>query len=362
VQCALKQRHGDRAIYFSGKHAIDCGWICVAVQAATEKRQYHSKEAIEMGLDPAGQEKALERMAIADHFWTAPADENPVQRRLRRYSAGHAPNSASAFAHAETIASRPSSRGSMGSEPIISADYDGLHVRPPSRDSVSLGVASGDGTRPGLRGIHPCREKGDGILRPVSRGDEGILRASSRSSIGIQQDELRPASWGSVVSSRQSAHSDNDDSRPGSRGILGLDDRPTSRGSVGVDNMSGIHDALRPASRGSLADDINDRPGSSVTGSVNDGRPGSEAQVSSRPASNLLDDAHSVSDSRPASRANVRFSDGSRPGTPARLDVVTPTQLGVVRFEFDGPGNTNTLVLSQVPSPRFSDSESEGPP
>jgi hypothetical protein len=31
-------------------------------QAATEQRNYHSKEALERGLDPAGQEKALERM------------------------------------------------------------------------------------------------------------------------------------------------------------------------------------------------------------------------------------------------------------------------------------------------------------
>lgn len=67
-------------------------------QAATESRAYHSQEALNRGLDFAGKEKALDRIGAAQRFWDDEAEETPNQRRLRRFSAGHRPNSSSHLA------------------------------------------------------------------------------------------------------------------------------------------------------------------------------------------------------------------------------------------------------------------------
>ena len=64
-------------------------------QASTHHRAYHSKEALEMALDPSGHAKALDRFGIADQYWTQEPNESKMERQLRRYSAGHRPNSSS---------------------------------------------------------------------------------------------------------------------------------------------------------------------------------------------------------------------------------------------------------------------------
>ena len=261
--------------------------------------------------------------AIADEYWSSNPDEDPNARRLRRYSAGHRPNSSSALTQAAVIASRPSSRGSMGSEPIISADYDEL-ARPSSQGSVGLSVGSGDGpgTRPSSRGLVP-HISGDGILRPPSRGIVGL------------QNEMRPSSRGSVAF---------DGIRPSSRGSVAFDELPPSSFSnVGENPL----------------DNNSDRPGSSRTGSVLDSE--------SRPGTSGRDVGTPLAGSRPASRANVRFTDGSRPGSamipthstdgldrPANVQTSPQQPPG-----FDRPQSVNTFVLPEVPSPRSSDSETD---
>ena len=330
-------------------------------QASTHHRSYHSKEALVVSLDPSGLEKTLDRFGIAEHYWSKDPEETPSERQLRRYSAGHRPGSSSWLTQQEIIKSRPSSRGSVGSEPLISADYDDP-VQPASRGSVGASK-SGDAIRPDSRGAHGS---GDGILRPSSRGSMDLQdRPASRGSVGLLlQDDLRPPSRGSVFA-RLSAHSSDmpPSQRPGSRGSLGLQDRPGSKGNTLVQN--------RPGSRGSFGLDYqtqlqgsgfaldddepkSERTGSSVTGSVQ--------EHESRPGTGFFtDDADEerrnlgtpLAGSRPVSRANVRFFDGSRPGS-----ALAPPDPPAVTFDmgFDRPGSVNTFVVQEDPSPRSTSS------
>jgi len=327
-----------------------------------------------MSLDPSGLEKTLDRFGVAEQYWFKDPEETPPERQLRRYSAGHRPSSSSWLAQQEIIKSRPSSRGSVGSEPLISADYDDP-ARPESRGSVGTSK-SGDAIWPDTRG---AQGSGDGILRPLSRGSMGLQdRPASRGSVGLQ-DDLRPPSRGSVFS-RVSAHSRDgpQSQRPGSRGSLGLQDRPGSRGSLGLQDRprSSGNTVMqsRPGSRGSFGLDDqtqlqvsgfapdddepkSERPGSSVKGSFqeHDSRPGTGF---------FTDDAHEerrnvgtpLAGSRPVSRANVRFSDGSRPGS-----AMAPPDPPTVTFEMeiDRPGSVNTFVVPEDPSPRSTSSVDE---
>jgi hypothetical protein len=342
-------------------------------QVSTHHRSYHSKEALVVSLDPSGLEKTLDRFGVAEHYWSKDPEETPSERQLRRYSAGHRPGSSSWLTQQEIIKSRPSSRGSVGSEPLISADYDDP-VRPASRGSVGASK-SGDAIRPDSRGAHGS---GDGILRPSSRGIMDMQdRPASRGSVGLLlQDDLRPPSRGSVFA-RLSAHSSDvpPSQRPGSRGSLGLQDRPGSRGSLGLQDRPGSKGntvmQYRPGSRGSFGLDYqtqlqgsgfapdddelkSERTGSSVTGSVqeHDSRPGTGV---------FTDDADEerrnlgtpLAGSRPVSRATVRFSDGSRPGS-----ALAPPDPPAVAFDmgFDRPGSVNTFVVQEDPSPRSTSS------
>lgn len=264
-------------------------------QASTQNRAYHSQEALDQGFDFAGKKKTLDRLVVAQKFWDDPAEETPNQRRLRRFSAGHRPGSSSHLAQQEIIASRPSSRGSTGSAPLISADYDVL--RPDSRGSAGFSVASGD--------------------RPASRGVDGILRSGSREEVGVQ-DDPRPASRGSVifhdVGPIRAIDAHGSDTRPNSKGSRRSGEsnrRPISKGSVDTPRKENVE--------GQAQDDEADgeslcgRPGSSTTGSAMDvssrpGTGGGHIETSSRPGTGS-------GCSRPGSRANVRFSDGSRPGS-----------------------------------------------
>jgi len=289
-------------------------------QASTHSRAYHSQEALDQGFDFAGKQKTLDRLVVAQKFWDDPAEETPNQRRLRRFSAGHRPGSSSHQAQQEIIASRPSSRGSAGSAPLISADYDVL--RPDSRGSVGFSVASGE--------------------RPASRGVDGILRSGSRGDVGVQ-DDARPASRGSVVfqdvGSMMATDAHGGGKRPSSTGSrrAGEDNlRPSSRGSVDMPGKA----SLEGSTQGEETDgeSLRDRPGSSTTGSVMDAssRPGTGGldETSSRPGTGAGYGAGGGS--RPASRANVRFSDGSRPGSA--LAVLGSNDPG-----FDRPQNASNL-------------------
>lgn len=285
-------------------------------QASTESRAYHSQEALNLGLDFAGKQKALDRLGVAQRFWDDAAEETPDQRRLRRFSAGHRPNSSSHQAQQEIIKSRPSSRGSIGSGPLISSDYDIL--RSTSRGSMSLSIASGD--------------------RPTSRGLDGILRPESRGEVSLGDDPLRPGSRGSVIFSNEDG---------GLKPVGGWPPRPSSRRS--------IDSPARTSTDGSMDGDravesAYERPGSSTKGSAVDGsRPGTgtgNLESTSRPGTGA---GHSVSGgSRPGSRANVRFSDGSRPGSA----LVTAS--GSNDPGFDMP--QSACNLPDITSPRSSNS------
>jgi hypothetical protein len=229
-------------------------------QAATEHRAYHSQEAIKLGLDPAGKQKTLDRLEVADDYWTRPAPETPDERLLRRYAAGHRPLSSSGIVQEELRKSRPSTRGSGSLEPIVSADYDRL-----AGEVGSNRLASGDGIRPSSR---------LGILRISSPvGDDGVLRPpSSRGTSAKFTDDaqtISPDGAGIRPHSRHSAHS-RSSQNPEKVNVEIIEDHEM--------------------------DDINDRPGSSLKGSLRD--------ALSRPGTGSI-----LSSSRPASRAHVTFSD-----------------------------------------------------
>lgn len=217
---------------------------------------------------------------------------------------------------------------------------------------------------------HPDEDPNARRLRRYSAGH------SPSSSSAVTQESLvasRPCSRGSICSDQIiSAHYD-EFARPGSRGSVGLSvgsgdgSRPSSRGTHisgggilrppsrgGV----GLQDEMRPSSGGSVAfnEKIRHRPGSSRTGSVYDSE--SRPETSGRDAGTLL------LGSRPASRANVRFTDGSRPGSAMILGQSKGLDrpASVQRHEtagFDRPESINTFALPEVPSPRSSDSEIE---
>jgi hypothetical protein len=336
-------------------------------QASTHHRAYHSREALEMGLDPAGQAKALDRFGVAEDYWTREPSESKTELQLRRYSAGHRPNSSSFLTQQEIIKSRPSSRGSVGSEPLISADYDDL-ARPGSRGSVGTSK-SGEA----IRGTQGSR---DGILRTSSRGSVGLQdRPASRGSAGPLLDDLRPPSRGSALSRLSAPSSDGGASLPGSRSSVGLQLRPGSRGSLGLQDRPGSRGSLglqnRPGSRGSFGVDsqtglqggdfaiddeeaISERPGSSVTGSIqaHDSRPGTASLLPDNPDHDERRDVGTpLGGSRPASRANVRFSDGSRPGSA----MAAPDSSGLaLDMGFERPVSVNTFVVPESPSPTSS--------
>ena len=339
-------------------------------QASTEHRAYHSREAIKMGLDPLGKEKVLNRLGVADAYWTLDCEETPEERLLRRYSAGNRPDSSS---HIDPNTgrrreSRPTSRPSTSRESIISADYDILATggsRPRTRNSASLPGSTGDLMRPDTKGSSYSGPVG--ILRPLSRGemlsvpdDEGIEdiprhrdaqefgrvpsvdgHSVSRSSVGFT-DQLRPESRGPFIKMSHFTRSASGSSAA-SRVSEVWPDHQSFRDIDG----SSHGDSSRPAT--------SDRLASGARQGHDHGHPDGVLPAEYFEAPDVFEGdvirSLRLETANVPSRvgtANVRFADGSRPGSSYTSAVMIPSESVLDNSEV-GQSVNQTLKTSEDP-------------